>query len=141
MNSEEDIDTMLKGLTLKVYKYVLKNGKPTSIREVQRSLELSTPTLALYHLGKLERAGLLRKEPKGYVINRVYLKNFVKIRRLLIPRYFFYFIFLATALTFELSIFRPRVLSRDYVFSVAVICTAAAFCIYETVRAFAKKGI
>ena len=42
----------LRGKTLEVYRYLLKSKNPVGIREVQRSLDLSTPSLASYHLNK-----------------------------------------------------------------------------------------
>lgn len=137
-NNAEDV---LKGLTLKVYKFVLKNGKPTGIREVQRSLKLSSPTLALYHLDKLEEAGLLKKGTEGYEVNRVFLKNLVRFKRMLIPKYFFYCVFFTTALIVQLVIFRPIILSREYVFAVGVTCAAALSYLHETIKTLLKKGI
>jgi hypothetical protein len=48
-------------------------------REVQRALNLSTPSLAAYHLAKLEDAGLIKKEKGTYVINKVVLEDYIKI--------------------------------------------------------------
>ena len=59
--SHDDTEALLKGTTWKVYKYVLENG-PTGIREIQKSLRLSTPSLVLYHLNKLEQEGINKKE-------------------------------------------------------------------------------
>lgn len=134
----DDMEALLKGTTWKVYKYVLENG-PTGIREVQKSLKLSTPSLVLYHLNKLERAGILKKCKEGYVADRIFLRNRIKVRKLLIPRYFFYSLFMISALIVQLLIFRPRIISRDYAFSVALMCIIIGICIYETVRTIVKK--
>jgi len=67
---DEDV---LRGKTLEVYRYVLKNGKPTGVREVQRALRFSSPRLSFYHLNKLEEAGFLKKTVDGYVVERVFL--------------------------------------------------------------------
>jgi predicted transcriptional regulator len=75
---------VLRGLTLKVYKFVLRSDRPVGIREVQRALGLSSPTLALYHLNKLEEAGLIKKEANGYIADRVILENLFRFRRILI---------------------------------------------------------
>ncbi|MCL6579066.1 MAG: winged helix-turn-helix domain-containing protein [Candidatus Bathyarchaeota archaeon] len=69
MGEQRDI---LRGLTLKVYRFILKNNKPVGIREVQRALKLSSPTLALYHINKLEEAGLVKKHLNGYVADRIF---------------------------------------------------------------------
>jgi repressor of nif and glnA expression len=130
---------VLRGLTLKVYRFILKNDKPVGIREVQRALNLSSPTLALYHINKLEEAGLIRKELNGYVVDRVVLENLVRFRRILIPRNLFYMIFLISSLVMLAVFLRPPILTREYVFSLAVISIAAATSVYETVRVFSRE--
>lgn len=132
---------VLRGLTLKVYRFILKNDKPVGIREVQRALNLSSPTLALYHINKLEEAGLIKKELNGYVADRIILENLVRFRRILIPRNFFYMIFLITSLVMLAVFLRPPTLTREYVFSLAVITIAAATSVYETIRAFSQEAL
>lgn len=136
MSEQKDV---LRGLTLKVYRFILKNDKPVGIREVQRALNLSSPTLALYHINKLEEAGLIRKELNGYVVDRVVLENLVRFRRILIPRNLFYMIFLISSLVMLAVFLRPPILTREYVFSLAVISIAAATSVYETVRVFSRE--
>lgn len=136
MSGSTDI---LRGLTLKVYKFILKSDKPIGIREVQRALNLSSPTLALYHINKLEEAGLIKKELNGYVADRVILENLVRFRTFLIPRNLFYTVFLATSLIMLLFFFRPPILTREYVFSLGVVSIATATSAYETIRALSKK--
>lgn len=130
---------VLRGLTLKVYKFVLRSDRPVGIREVQRALDLSSPTLALYHLNKLEEAGLIKKELNGYTADRVILENLIRFRRILIPRNFFYMIFLLTSLIMLAVFLRPPIITREYVFSLAVIGIAAAASIYETVKVFSQE--
>ena len=139
--SPEDVEDVLRGLTLKVYRYVLKNNKETGIREVQRALKLSSPTLAVYHLEKLEQAGLIKKGVTGYVVDRIYLRNLVRLRRLLVPKHFFYALFFTLAVVVELSFFRPVVFSREYAFAFIVTCAAAVSYIYETVKTWVKESI
>ncbi len=136
MSEQRDV---LRGLTLKVYKYILQNDKPVGIREVQRGLNLSSPTLALYHMNKLEEAGLIKKEADGYVADRIFLQNLIRLRRVLIPRNFFYMIFLLTSLIMLAVFLRPPTLSREYVFSLAVISVAAATSVYETMKTFSQE--
>jgi predicted DNA-binding transcriptional regulator len=130
---------VLRGLTLKVYKFILKSDRPIGIREVQRGLNLSSPTLALYHINKLEEAGLIRKELDGYVADRIVLENLVRLRSFLIPRNLFYTVFFATSLLFLAVFLRPPVLTREYVFSLGVVSVAAATSAYETIRALSQK--
>jgi len=134
-------DEVLIGTTLKVYRFVLKKGKPIGIREVHRALKLSSPTLASYHLSKLERAGLLRQTNEGFVVDKVVLYNFVRLRKLLIPRYLFYSLFFATATLIELVFFKPSVLTREYVFGVVISVAATFFYSYETAKIWLKNKI
>ena len=140
MNST-DAEDVLRGLTLKVYKFVLKKSKPTGIREVQRSLELSSPTLALYHLNKLEEAGLLKKSSEGYEANRVFLRNLIRFRRMLIPKYFFFCVFFTTALIVQVAILTPPITTREHVFAVGVTSAATLSYLYETIKTLLKKGL
>jgi DNA-binding Lrp family transcriptional regulator len=132
-------DDVLRGLTLKVYRFILKNDRPVGIREVQRGLNLSSPTLALYHINKLEEAGFIKKELNGYVADRIVLRNLVRLRRVLIPRNFFYTVFFVTSLIFLLVFLRPPILTREYIFALGVISIAAATSIYETIKALSEK--
>jgi hypothetical protein len=130
---------ILRGLTLKVYKFILRNDRPVGIREVQRALNLSSPTLALYHMNKLEEAGFIKKELNGYVADRIILENLVRLRRVLIPRNSFYAVFFVTSLLL-LVLLRPPILTREYIFSLGVVTVAAATSVYETIRALSEKG-
>lgn len=130
---------VLRGLTLKVYRFILKNDKPVGIREVQRALSLSSPTLALYHMNKLEEAGLIKKELNGYVADRIILENLIRLRRILIPRNLFYMIFLITSLVMLAVFLRPPTLTREYIFSLAVISVAAATSVYETLKVLSQE--
>ena len=140
MTGDEQKD-VLKGLTLKVYKHVLKNDRPVGIREVQRALGLSSPTLALYHINKLEEAGFVKKQMNGYVADRVVLEDLVRFGRALIPKNLFFTVFMITSLVISVVFFRPPVLTREYVFPLAVIVVATITSIYETVKAFSEKTL
>lgn len=136
MSESKDV---LRGLTLKVYRFILKNDKPVGIRGVQRALNLSSPTLALYHINKLEEAGFIKKELNGYVADRIILENLIRLRGVLIPRNFFYTVFLVTSLIFLVVFLRPSILTREYIFSLGVVSVAAATSVYETIKALSKK--
>jgi hypothetical protein len=139
--SSGDAEDVLRGLTLKVYHYVLKSGHETGIREVQRALKLSSPTLAVYHLEKLEQAGLLKKGAMGYSVDKVYVRDLVRLRRLLIPKYFFYALFFSLAGALELTVFRPVTFTREFVFAFIITCAATVSFIYETIRTWLKETV
>jgi hypothetical protein len=89
----------------------------------------------------LEEAGFLKKSRDGYVVERVLLQHSIRLGRLLVPRYFFYSIFLLTAIVIQLTVFRPQTLRVGYVFALAVIFIAALFFVYETLRIVLEKGL
>lgn len=94
--SKSNIDAELKGNTLRVYTYALKKRK-VGVREVQRSLNLSNPSLAQYHLNKLIELGLLRKDNSDYAIveeiDVEIMRDFLRVGTLLVPRFLFYAVF------------------------------------------------
>jgi DNA-binding transcriptional ArsR family regulator len=136
----DQTDDVLRGSTREVYRFLLKSGKPTGTREIQRALNLSSPSLAAYHLTKLEEAGLLKKENGNYVIDKVVLEDCIKVSRFLIPRFLFYALFAVLLVVIELTVLRPPVITSFYFFAVVgtLVC-AVAFC-YETARVWVKSG-
>jgi len=82
--------------TFKVYLFVLKVGE-ASPRRVFQELGLSSPSLALHHLEKLARFGLVSKDEHGkyHGVRRKFgvLRFFVVTGKWLVPRTFFYMIF------------------------------------------------
>ena len=137
----KDEHDVLTGNTAQVYRYAIKQRKPIGVREVQRALKLSSPTLAAYHLDKLEEAGLLKQTPDGYVVDKLVLENFVRLRQLLLPKYLFYFAAFATAVLIQITLFRPSQLTREYLFSTSMLAFAAAFFAYETIMTILKRRI
>ncbi len=139
--STNESGDVLKGTTLEVYRFVLKSAKPVGVREVQRGAKLSSPSVATYHLSKLEEAYLLKRENGSYVVNRVLLENSIRVRHLLLPRYFFYLLFAIAALTYELLVIWPAVISREYYFTIVLTVIFIAIFSYETAKTALKKGI
>jgi hypothetical protein len=131
----------LTGNTAQVYRYAIKQRRPVGVREVQRALKLSSPTLAAYHLEKLEEAGLLKQTSDGYVVERLVLENYVRLRQLLLPKYLFYFAVFASAVVFETTLFRPSQLTKEYLFSTSMLGLAAAYFAYETIMTILKRSI
>jgi hypothetical protein len=94
-SDSEKVASELKGNTLRVYWYVMNASQQTvGVREVQRALKFSSPTLALYHLDKLKDLGLVSKESGEYrLIKEVkvdVLKQFLKLGTWFVPRFALY---------------------------------------------------
>src|SRR2546425_12268743 len=91
--SDVNVDAQLKGNTLRVYVYALKKRK-VGVREVQRALLMSNPSLAQYHLNKLRELGLVAETNGEYeVINEVkvdVMRDFLRMGTLIVPRFVFY---------------------------------------------------
>lgn len=137
----EEPREVLRGTTLEVYRFLLKSNKPVGTRELQRALDLSSPSVATYHLSKLEDAGLLKREGGGFTVSKFLLENSVKVNRFLVPRFLFYAIFAVAALAAELTLMKPALLTREYVFSVVVTGVLAVFCTYETVKTWRRGNL
>ena len=87
------VDAELKGNTLRVYIYTLKRRK-VGVREVQRALLMSNPSLAQYHLNKLKELGLVSEDNGEYeVVEDVkvdVMREFLRLGTLIVPRFVFY---------------------------------------------------
>ncbi len=138
--SDESAD-VLRGTTVAVYRYMLKTKRIVGVREIQRALNLSSSSVAKYHLSKLEDAGLLKHERGNYVINKVLLEHSIRISHFLVPRYLFYAIFVITALIIELAVFRPPVFTQTYFLATITMAgCAVAFC-YEAFKTWKRGGL
>ena len=116
----ESDDDVLKGTTLRVYRFIFREGKPVRIYEIQRALKLSSPSLAQYHVSKLLRVGLVKESENGYTVDRVVFGNLVRVRRMVVPFQITYAIFFAAALVVMLTVLRPPTLTSLYVFALVV---------------------
>lgn len=132
---------VLKGTTLEVYRFLLKSSKPVGTRELQRALELSSSSVATYHLSKLEDAGLLKREAGGFTVSKYLLENSVKVSRFLVPRYFFYAVFALAVLVIELTILRPALFYQEYVFSLVATAVMVVFLCYEAVKTWRRGNL
>jgi hypothetical protein len=98
------LESELKGKTLLVYWYLLQQPDHTvGVREVQRSLSFSSPSIAVHHLQKLENLGLIEKKGTGeYVLEQEVkvgiLRLFTRLGSFLVPRYLFYSVLFTTML-------------------------------------------
>ena len=106
------IESELKGKTLQIYWYMLRSpGSHVGVREIQRALRLSSPSVAAHHLEKLVTLGLVDKTRIGeyYITQEVkvgLLRFFTRLGRFLVPRYLFYSVWFTTMLTIYITFYR-----------------------------------
>ena len=104
MSSKEAIiESELKGKTLLVYMHMLKKpGTKVGVREVQRDLGFSGPSVSSYHLNKLKDLELIENEYGDYKLVREVkvgvLRQFISFGGIMLPRYLFYAVLLTTML-------------------------------------------
>lgn len=138
---DEEPKEVLRGTTLEVYRFLLKSNKSVGTRELQRALNLSSSSVATYHLSKLEDAGLLKREMGGFTVSKYLLENSIKVSRFLVPRYFFYSIFAIVALLLELTVLKPNVVYREYAFSLVATGILVFFFCYETAKTWLRGNL
>jgi len=134
------VDAELKGNTLRVYVYALKKRK-VGVREVQRALLMSNPSLAQYHLNKLKDLGLVSENNGEYeVAGEVkvdVMRDFLRLGTLIVPRFIFYAVVFTVFAVYLAYVGYPYYGIVPVVewFSAALAAAAAAFW-YEAVRAW-----
>ena len=94
--TDSRVEAQLKGNTLRVYVYALKKRR-VGVREVQRALRFSNPSLAQYHLNKLRELGLMIEERGDYEVSKEVkvdmMRDFLRVGTLIVPRFVFYAVF------------------------------------------------
>lgn len=141
----EDVRSKLKGTTLRVYWHLLRSGKPTTIRRLQRSLGFSSPSVASYHLEKLIDMDLVKKNVMGdYELKKTVsleaMSSFVRISHLMIPRYMFYTTFFFTLLIMFMVGYASS-LSLQGVFALAFGVSGLIITGYEAWRQWRLKPV
>ena len=144
MEDDSKLEYALRGKAWKVYWLLLKTGRPMSVRQVQRALRFSSPSVAQHHLEQLRSLGLVQKKDAGsvyFLVNEVkigVLRHFIKLGKLLLPRYFFYAVFSTTCLImYYLTLMQSFTRESLFILSFGVIISLIFW--YETIRIWALK--
>lgn len=123
-----------------MYVYALKKRR-VGVREVQRALLMSNPSLAQYHLNKLRELGLVSESNGEYeIVGEVkvdVMRDFLRLGTLIVPRFVFYAV-VFTAFAVYLGLTASPYFSLVPVlgwFTVVSGAAAAAFW-YEAIRAW-----
>ncbi|MEM0367560.1 MAG: hypothetical protein QW572_05435 [Candidatus Nitrosocaldus sp.] len=137
---DDAIEKGLKGKTLQVYLYLLKRDEPVGVREIQRDLNFSSPSVASYHLDKLITLSLVAKDDYGryYIARKAelsILESFVNILGYTIPRLTFFAIFFTTLLITYLVVNHSSLNIHALIF--AIIASSAFW--FETIRLWKRR--
>ncbi len=142
--NEADLEYALRGKAWRVYWFLLKTGSPVGVREVQRALHFSSPSIAFHHLEQLKELGLVQKEEVGGHYSLVgevkigVLRHYVKLGKLLFPRFFFYALF-STVFYGSYLLLLVNSFTRDNLF---IISFGAIVCVifwYEAYRVWQMR--
>jgi len=142
-SDEEIIESELKGKTLLVYMHILKNpGDAVGVREVQRELGFSSPSVSSYHLNKLQDLGLVENVYGDYQLLKDIkvgvLKQFIMLGGVMLPRYLFYAVLMTTMLlTFLVQ--TPYFPSREYVTTIMMGLVPSVILWYETIKIWRER--
>lgn len=134
------VERELKGKTLQVYVYMLKKKEPVGVRELQRDLTFSSPSVANYHLEKLIGLNLVSQDEYGryYLSQKAQvsvLESFVNVGGRTVPRMSFFAAFFTTLLIAYVVLNMQSINIHAVGFAVA---GAAAFW-FETVRVWKRR--
>jgi hypothetical protein len=140
--SEEKIESVLKGNTLRVYWFLLRSPNGVvGARETQRALKFSSPALAVYHLDKLTELGLAEKTNGEYrlvkAVNVGVLKQFVRFGAFMLPRHFLYATMFTTLMIFYLIQFKHVDFYSTFALVLGLLATGIMW--YETLKAWRQK--
>jgi hypothetical protein len=134
-NQNSELEQKLQGRTLKVYLYLQRKSEPSGIREVQRDLGLSSPSVADYQVEKLVEMGLASRDAYGRVsitkhVKVKALQSYVSLGNFTVPRLAFY----ASIFTAIAPLYVAFNLNSLSLYGVAVPAVAAGIFWYEAVK-------
>jgi hypothetical protein len=142
-SDEEIIESELKGKTLLVYMHMLKRpNNPVGVREVQRELGFSSPSVSSYHLNKLLDLGLIENVYGDYKLVRDIkvgvLRQFITLGGLMLPRYLFYAV-LMTSMLITYLFQRPFYLTQESITTIVMGLVPSTILWYETVKIWRER--
>jgi hypothetical protein len=113
-------DEELGGITLNVYLYVVRKGKPVGPRDVMKGAHLSSPSVAYRHLQKLEDLGYLQKNTYGEYItkDKARVRGYIWIGRRMLPKMLVYSVIFMSILIVELIVLAIHYSVENYEFKV-----------------------
>ncbi|HEX9262500.1 MAG TPA: hypothetical protein VF893_08240 [Candidatus Bathyarchaeia archaeon] len=126
----------LRGITLTVYLYVAKKGKPTGPRDVVKGIHLSSPSVAYRHLEKLEELGYLHKNEYGEYVSKgkPRISGYAWVGNHLMPKMFVYSFVFTCILLVEVLVLAVHYSVENDVFKILflllTLTTGAALAVF-----------
>jgi hypothetical protein len=110
----------LDGITLSVYLYVVRKGKPVGPRDVMKGAHLSSPSVAYRHLQKLEDLVYLQKDRYGgYELKeKASIRGYIWIGRRILPKMLVYALIFMSILIIELIVLAIHYSVETYEFKI-----------------------
>ena len=137
----------LQGITLNVYLYAVKKDKAVGPRDVMKSVNLSSPSVAYRHLQKLEDVGYLKKNEYGeYVVaNKARIRGHIWLGKRLMPKMWLYSLIFLAILIVEIAILWVHYSIETYEFKVffllLALITGLALTVFTVEGLFQRKRI
>ncbi|MEM0091789.1 MAG: winged helix-turn-helix domain-containing protein [Saccharolobus sp.] len=127
----------LTGTSKRIYYYLIKQKKPVGIRKIQKDLNLSSPSIVSYHLKKLMEEGLVKEVEDGYIVTKVIIEDYIKLKNTIIPRSVFLASFFVSSffISIYLTIYHPF---SATIFSLVVLFIVSVLFIYDIVKKYRK---
>ncbi|OLS20867.1 MAG: hypothetical protein HeimC3_38610 [Candidatus Heimdallarchaeota archaeon LC_3] len=131
----EKIKKEVRATTLKVYLLLAKNKDSNyGIREIQRTLNFSSVSLASYHINKLEELKLVEKTSENrykakYIVPIGEFEDFFVLKGRYLPKVAFFLSFytLATIMSILLLLLQQLIPLLVLLFSVVIIATISTW--------------
>jgi predicted DNA-binding transcriptional regulator len=124
----------------RIYWFMHTRGEPVGVREIQRGLGISSPSVVSFHLDRLKRVGVVSSDEYGrYILNTKVeigiLQGFTRVGGFMLPRFTFYAVFFTTAVLVYLILYG----AESNIFASLFGGLGAAFAWYEAYRVWRKR--
>ena len=141
--NRDELVSKLTGRTLMIY-FVLLNKKSIGVRELQRHLNLSSPSVAKYHLEKLVNLHLIENRNGIYHLDKKadlpLLTSWVLMGKFLLPKVLFAAI-LFTSLFIGYLLFVYSYWNKDSMFLILFGLILMVYIWFEVIIQFRRKPI
>lgn len=125
---------------MRVYLLLLTSDRAMGPREVMRALKLSSPSVAYYHLRKLEELEIVKKFDDGYrVVKKVRIRGVVILGKKVVPRMLFFASLFLGILVVEFATLIAKILrgehaSLEYVALIGITLTSSIILAIEGIE-------